>query len=48
MYLAWCQQLKHILGRLGMKSIKELVGRSDLLVHVDYMKREEIKGEIDG
>jgi glutamate synthase domain-containing protein 2/NAD-dependent dihydropyrimidine dehydrogenase PreA subunit len=48
MYLAWCRQLKHILGRLGMKSITELTGRADALVHVDYMKREEIKGEIDG
>jgi glutamate synthase domain-containing protein 2 len=48
MYLAWCQQLRHILGRLGMKSITELTGRTDALVHVDYMKRDEIKGEIDG
>jgi glutamate synthase domain-containing protein 2 len=48
MYLAWCQQLKHILGRLGMKSITELTGRADALVHVDYMKRDEVKGEIDG
>jgi hypothetical protein len=28
-----------ILKRLGMKSISELVGRTDCLVHLDYMKR---------
>jgi glutamate synthase domain-containing protein 2 len=47
MYLAWCEQLKQILKRLGMKSIKELTGRTDALVHIDYMKREEVQGEID-
>ena len=29
-------QLQDICWRLGMKSIRELVGRSDLLVHLDY------------
>ncbi len=47
MYLAWCEQLRGILKRLGMKSIKELTGRTDALVHIDYMKKEEIEGEID-
>ena len=47
MYLAWCEQLKQILKRLGMKSIKELTGRTDALVHIDYMKKEEIEGELD-
>jgi glutamate synthase domain-containing protein 2 len=47
MYLAWCEQLKQILKRLGMKSIKELTGRTDALVHIDYMKKEEVQGEID-
>lgn len=47
MYLAWCEQLRYILGRLGMKSINELVGRRDALVHIDYMKKEEIEGEIE-
>ncbi|MCJ7522712.1 MAG: glutamate synthase-related protein, partial [Dehalococcoidia bacterium] len=32
-------QLQEILWRLGMKSIKELVGRSDLLVHQDYIDK---------
>jgi hypothetical protein len=30
-----------------MKSIKELTGRTDALVHIDYMKKEEVQGEID-
>ena len=47
MYLAWCEQLRQILKRLGMKSITELTGRTDVLVHIDYMKKEEIKGELD-
>jgi glutamate synthase domain-containing protein 2/NAD-dependent dihydropyrimidine dehydrogenase PreA subunit len=47
MYLALSQQLRTILGRLGMKSIMELTGRTDTLVHIDYMKKEEIRGELD-
>jgi len=47
MYLAWGQQLRTILGRLGMKSITELTGRTDTLVHIDYMKKDEIRGELD-
>jgi glutamate synthase domain-containing protein 2 len=35
---AWRKQLVHILMRLGMGSLKELVGRSDVLVHLDYLK----------
>jgi glutamate synthase domain-containing protein 2 len=37
MFLAWKKQLIHILKRLGMKSLSELVGRTDRLVHLDYM-----------
>jgi glutamate synthase domain-containing protein 2 len=47
MYMAWCEQFRYILERLGMKSINELVGRRDVLVHIDYMEKEEIEGEID-
>jgi glutamate synthase domain-containing protein 2 len=47
MYLAWCEQLKYILRRLGLGSISELTGRTDALVHIDYMKKEEVRGEID-
>jgi glutamate synthase domain-containing protein 2 len=39
MYYAWAWQLKEILRRLGLKSISELVGRTDLLVHLDYYDR---------
>ncbi|MDI6794825.1 MAG: glutamate synthase-related protein [bacterium] len=36
LYSAWQAQLKDILGKLGMKSIRELVGRTDCLAHLDY------------
>ncbi len=41
MYLAWRKQWCEILRSFGMKSIKELVGRSDLLVHLDYLEKKE-------
>ena len=37
MFLAWRRELVRILKRLGMKSIKELVGQTDCLVHMDYI-----------
>jgi len=44
MFLAWRKELIRILKRLGMKSVKELVGRTDCLVHLDYMKeRSDLK-----
>jgi glutamate synthase domain-containing protein 2/NAD-dependent dihydropyrimidine dehydrogenase PreA subunit len=39
LYRSWTIQLREILRRFGMKDVKELVGRSDLLVHQDYPKR---------
>ena len=36
LYNAWHNQLVEILQKFGMKSITELVGRTDLLYHVDY------------
>ena len=36
MYSAWCKELRRILGRLGMKSIRELVGKRECLIHLDY------------
>jgi glutamate synthase domain-containing protein 2/Na+-translocating ferredoxin:NAD+ oxidoreductase RNF subunit RnfB len=36
---SWAIQLQDILWRLGMKSVRELVGRSDLLVHLDYQRQ---------
>ena len=41
MYLAWRKQWCEILRQYGMRSLKELVGRSDLLVHLDYLNKEE-------
>jgi ferredoxin len=41
MYLAWRKQWCEILRRYGLRRIKELVGRSDLLVHLDYLDEEE-------
>src|ERR1035437_4492522 len=43
MYSAWRKQWCEILRTYGMRSIKELVGRSDLLVHLDYLEEEERK-----
>ncbi|MEW5766307.1 MAG: glutamate synthase-related protein [bacterium] len=36
LYSAWQTQLKDILSKLGMKSVKELVGRTDCLAYLDY------------
>jgi glutamate synthase domain-containing protein 2/NAD-dependent dihydropyrimidine dehydrogenase PreA subunit len=46
LYLAWHRQLVGILKALGMKSVNELVGRTDVLVHLDYMKQEDLNGEL--
>ena len=43
MYMAWRRQWCDILRNFGMKSIKELRGRSDLLVHLDYLDEDEKK-----
>jgi glutamate synthase domain-containing protein 2 len=40
MFLAWRSELVRILTRLGMKSITELVGCTDCLVHLDYLRKE--------
>ena len=32
----WREQLQEILYRLGMSSIRELVGKTDVLAHLDY------------
>jgi glutamate synthase domain-containing protein 2 len=36
LYAAWRQQLVDILRRLGLPSVAELRGRTDLLMHLDY------------
>jgi len=38
MFLAWRKEIVRMLKKLGMKSLKELVGRTDCLVHLDYIK----------
>ncbi|HUT52672.1 MAG TPA: glutamate synthase-related protein [bacterium] len=39
LFHSWSLQLREILWRLGMKSIRELTGRSDVLVHLDYLEK---------
>jgi ferredoxin len=39
LYYSWSWQLKEILRRFGMRSIRELRGRTDTLVHLDYQDR---------
>jgi glutamate synthase domain-containing protein 2 len=41
MYLAWRKQWCEVLRSYGLRSMKELVGRSDLLVHLDYLDEDE-------
>jgi len=43
LFHSWSLQLQDILHRFGMKSVRELVGRSDLLRHCDYEKRKEYR-----
>jgi glutamate synthase domain-containing protein 2 len=40
LYASWHYQLVEILRHLGMQSIRELVGRTDCLVHLDYLKED--------
>jgi glutamate synthase domain-containing protein 2 len=43
LFHSWSLQLREILWRFGMRSVRELTGRSDLLVHLDYQRpRREI------
>lgn len=41
MYLAWRKQWCEILRTYGLRSTRELVGRSDLLVNMDYLDEAE-------
>jgi hypothetical protein len=41
MYMAWRKQWCEILRQYGLRSIGELVGRTDLLVHLDYLDAQE-------
>jgi glutamate synthase domain-containing protein 2/ferredoxin len=39
MFLAWRMEIIRILKKLGIRSLKELVGRTDCLVHLDYVRK---------
>lgn len=41
MYMAWRKQWCALLRQLGMKTFRELVGRTDLMVHLDYLDEPE-------
>jgi glutamate synthase domain-containing protein 2 len=40
LFLAWRKELVRILKRLGIQDIRELVGRTECLVHLDYLKEK--------
>ena len=45
LFHAWCFELRRILWRLGMRSVRELVARGDLLKHLDYVGEDvEVAG----
>ncbi len=41
---SWSKQLQYICWRLGLRSINQLTGRSDLLKHLDYDNKPDTKG----
>ena len=41
LFSSWTDQLKCILGLLGMSSVRELVGRTDVLRHMDYERQKQ-------
>jgi glutamate synthase domain-containing protein 2 len=43
LFHSWAIQLQDICYRLGLKSIRDLVGRSDFLIHLDYEERCSIE-----
>lgn len=45
LYNSWAIQLQTICWRLGLRSMRDLVGRSDLLTHLDYEKPVDPKAE---
>ena len=47
LFHSWAAQLQHILWRLGMKSVRELVGRSDVLMHLDYDNMPETANTVE-
>ncbi len=45
---SWALQLRSILFGFGMGGVRELVGRSDLLEHLDYVREKETAGVRSG
>ena len=43
LYNAWRKELVNILRKLGLRSVGELRGRTDLLMHLDYNNDAEPK-----
>ena len=43
LYAAWRNELVGVLRRLGMRSVRELRGRTDVLMHLDYTNDAEKK-----
>ena len=43
---AWCLEIRRLLQRLGMSSIRQLVGRSDVLRHLDYTPNADAAGTV--
>ncbi len=43
LYNAWRIELVNILRKLGLRSVAELRGRTDLLMHLDYTNEAEPK-----
>ncbi|MGC9443488.1 MAG: glutamate synthase-related protein [Candidatus Methanospirareceae archaeon] len=43
LYASWRSTFAEILSKLGMQSVKELVGRYENLVHLDYLTDKEVK-----
>jgi glutamate synthase domain-containing protein 2 len=41
LYSAWRKELVDILRRFGIRSVRELRGRTDLLMHLDYTDDRE-------
>jgi ferredoxin len=39
LFNSWCVQLQDLLWLFGMKSVRELVGRNDLITHRDYARK---------
>jgi len=46
-YAAWMKQWRTLLRRLGLTRIQDLVGRWDLLVHLDYVDPQDLEGVME-